>query len=181
MSLLMPAALISSVLLLIVLLLNWVVDRIARDLSITAETLAKNGVPVRTIHIPRLDEESMGELLMHFMLETMIAARLLGVDAFDQCLDERARLFHLLGRRRVETSELVEELRVLLHGGLQLGDPLACDLVKGGRFFVGGAPHVVLRLRRRGAQRVLELDEPRSQRLFEGGGPFGGGLAHGVV
>ena len=32
----------------------------------------------------RLDETSLGELLMHFMLETIIAAHLLGVDAFDQ-------------------------------------------------------------------------------------------------
>jgi glucose-6-phosphate isomerase len=54
--------------------------------------LAKNGVPVRTIHIPRLDEESMGELLMHFMLETMIAARLLGVDAFDQPAVEEGKV-----------------------------------------------------------------------------------------
>ncbi len=44
----------------------------------TAETLAKNGCPVRTIHIERLDEETLGELMMHFMLETIIAAHLLG-------------------------------------------------------------------------------------------------------
>ena len=34
--------------------------------------------------MPRLDERAVGALLMHFMLETMIAADLLGVDAFDQ-------------------------------------------------------------------------------------------------
>jgi glucose-6-phosphate isomerase len=49
----------------------------------TAETLAKNGCPVRTIHIDHLDEASLGELLMHFMLETIIAAHLFGVDPFD--------------------------------------------------------------------------------------------------
>jgi glucose-6-phosphate isomerase len=58
----------------------------------TAETLAKNGCPVRTIHLPRLDEESLGALLMHFMLETIIAARLLGVDAFDQPAVEEGKV-----------------------------------------------------------------------------------------
>ncbi len=67
-------------------------DLVAAQGRATAETLAKNGVPVRTIHIPRLDEESMGELLMHFMLETMIAARLLGVDAFDQPAVEEGKV-----------------------------------------------------------------------------------------
>ena len=37
-----------------------------------------------TLHVERLDEASLGALLMHFMLETFIAARLLGVDPFDQ-------------------------------------------------------------------------------------------------
>ncbi len=67
-------------------------DLVAAQGRATAETLAKNGVPVRTIHVPRLDEESMGELLMHFMLETMIAARLLGVDAFDQPAVEEGKV-----------------------------------------------------------------------------------------
>jgi glucose-6-phosphate isomerase len=54
--------------------------------------LAKNGVPVRTIHLPRIDEEHTGELLMHFMLETIIAAHLLGVDAFDQPAVEEGKV-----------------------------------------------------------------------------------------
>ena len=59
-------------------------DLVAAEGRATAETLAKNGCPVRTIHISKLDEESLGELMMHFMLETIIAAHLLGIDAFDQ-------------------------------------------------------------------------------------------------
>jgi glucose-6-phosphate isomerase len=51
-----------------------------------------NGCPVRTIHIERLDETSLGELLMHFMLETIIAAHLLGVDAFDQPAVEEGKV-----------------------------------------------------------------------------------------
>jgi glucose-6-phosphate isomerase len=58
----------------------------------TADTLAKNGCPVRTIHIDRLDESSLGELLMQFMLETIIAAHLLGVDAFDQPAVEEGKV-----------------------------------------------------------------------------------------
>src|SRR5262249_46837349 len=58
----------------------------------TAETLAKNGVPVRTIQLERLDEAGLAELLMHFMLETIIAARLLGVDPFDQPAVEEGKV-----------------------------------------------------------------------------------------
>ena len=41
---------------------------------------------------PTGDEESLGELLMHFMLETIIAAQLLGVDAFDQPAVEEGKI-----------------------------------------------------------------------------------------
>jgi glucose-6-phosphate isomerase len=67
-------------------------DLVAAQGRATAETLAKNGCPVRTIHLPRIDEESLGELLMHFMLETIIAAQLLGVDAFDQPAVEEGKV-----------------------------------------------------------------------------------------
>jgi glucose-6-phosphate isomerase len=67
-------------------------DLAAAEARATAETLAKNGCPVRTIHIDKLDEASMGELLMHFMLETIIAARLLGVDPFDQPAVEEGKV-----------------------------------------------------------------------------------------
>jgi glucose-6-phosphate isomerase len=67
-------------------------DMVAAQGRATAETLAKNGCPVRTIHLPRIDEESLGELLMHFMLETIIAAQLLGVDAFDQPAVEEGKV-----------------------------------------------------------------------------------------
>jgi glucose-6-phosphate isomerase len=67
-------------------------DLAAAEGRATAETLAKNGCPVRTIHIEQLDEASLGELLMHFMLETIIAARLLGVDPFDQPAVEEGKV-----------------------------------------------------------------------------------------
>jgi glucose-6-phosphate isomerase len=40
--------------------------------------------PVRIIELSRLDEWSLGWLMMHFMLETILAADLFGVDPFDQ-------------------------------------------------------------------------------------------------
>ena len=67
-------------------------DLVAAQGRATAETLAKNGCPVRTIHLDRVDEASLGELLMHFMLETIVAAHLLGVDPFDQPAVEEGKV-----------------------------------------------------------------------------------------
>ena len=67
-------------------------DLVAAEGRATADTLAKNGRPVRAIHIDKLDERSLGALLMHFMLETIVAARLLGVDPFDQPAVEEGKI-----------------------------------------------------------------------------------------
>ena len=67
-------------------------DLLAAEGRATAETLAKNGCPVRRLHIETLDEAALGELLMHFMLETIIAAHLLGIDAFDQPAVEEGKV-----------------------------------------------------------------------------------------
>lgn len=67
-------------------------DLVAAQGRATAETLARNGCPVRTLHVERLDEAALGELLMHFMLETIIAAHLLGVDPFDQPAVEEGKV-----------------------------------------------------------------------------------------
>jgi len=58
----------------------------------TAQSLIRNGRPTRLIHVARLDARSLGGLLMHFMLETIIAADLLGVDAFDQPAVEEGKV-----------------------------------------------------------------------------------------
>ena len=50
----------------------------------TIETLAANNRPVRVIELEKLDEETLGMLIMHLMLETIIAAKLLGVNPYDQ-------------------------------------------------------------------------------------------------
>ncbi len=67
-------------------------DLVSAQGRATAETLAKNGCPVRTIHLPQVDERHLGELLMHFMLETIVAAHLIGVDPFDQPAVEEGKV-----------------------------------------------------------------------------------------
>ena len=52
----------------------------------------RNGRPTRRFQLEQLDEQSLGALLMHFMLETIIAADLLGVDAFDQPAVEEGKV-----------------------------------------------------------------------------------------
>ncbi len=58
----------------------------------TAETLVANGRPVRILRVPHLDEHALGAMMMHFMLETVIAGRLLGVDPFDQPAVEEGKV-----------------------------------------------------------------------------------------
>ncbi len=65
------------------------------------DALVKAGRPVRTIDIPVLDAESLGAVLMHFMLETILAGRALGLDPFDQPGVELAKV---LTRQRLELS-----------------------------------------------------------------------------
>jgi glucose-6-phosphate isomerase len=57
-----------------------------------AEALGRAGRPVRTIDVDRLDERTIGALLMHFMIETILAGRLLGIDPFDQPAVELAKV-----------------------------------------------------------------------------------------
>jgi glucose-6-phosphate isomerase len=49
-----------------------------------SEAFAANRRPLRVIELAHLDEWALGWLMMHFMLETILAADLLGVDPFDQ-------------------------------------------------------------------------------------------------
>jgi glucose-6-phosphate isomerase len=67
-------------------------DLVAAEARATAETLARRGRPVRRMHVPQIDERAMGTLLMHFMLETIVTGRLMGVDPFDQPAVEEGKL-----------------------------------------------------------------------------------------
>lgn len=57
-----------------------------------ADALVQAGRPVRTFDLETLDERTMGALLMHFMIETILAGRLLGLDPFDQPAVELAKI-----------------------------------------------------------------------------------------
>ena len=67
-------------------------DLLDAEQRATAATLIRNGRPTRLIHLARLDERSLGALLMHFMLETIAAAELMGVNAFDQPAVEESKV-----------------------------------------------------------------------------------------
>ncbi len=67
-------------------------DLLDAEQRATADTLKRNGRPTRVMRIERLDERTMGALMMHFMLETIVAAHLLGVDAFDQPAVEEGKV-----------------------------------------------------------------------------------------
>jgi glucose-6-phosphate isomerase len=58
----------------------------------TADTLIRNKRPTRVIKISEVSEETLGALMMHFMLETIIAAHLMGVEPFDQPAVEEGKV-----------------------------------------------------------------------------------------
>jgi glucose-6-phosphate isomerase len=67
-------------------------DLVAAQAEALPQALASAGRPVRTFDLARLDERALGALMMHMMLETMLAADLLGVDPFDQPAVELAKV-----------------------------------------------------------------------------------------
>jgi glucose-6-phosphate isomerase len=67
-------------------------DLVAAQAAALPEALARAGRPVRTFDLARLDETSLGALMMHMMLETILAADLMGVDPFDQPAVELAKV-----------------------------------------------------------------------------------------
>ena len=67
-------------------------DMVAAQGRAMADTFARNGRPTRRIHVNALDERTLGRLLMHFMLETILSGYALGVDPFDQPAVEEAKV-----------------------------------------------------------------------------------------
>ena len=74
---------------------------IAAQARATATMLTEAGRPVRRLGVAAADARAVGALMMHFMLETVVAARLLGVDPFDQPAVERGKA---LARRDLEAK-----------------------------------------------------------------------------
>jgi glucose-6-phosphate isomerase len=67
-------------------------DLVAAQQKAIPEALLAAGRPVRTIDLERLDERALGASMMHFMLETILAGHLLGVDPFDQPAVESGKI-----------------------------------------------------------------------------------------
>ncbi len=67
-------------------------DVVSAQAHAVPAALARAGRPVRTFDLAKLDEKTLGALLMHFMIETILAGRLLGVDPFDQPAVELAKI-----------------------------------------------------------------------------------------
>ncbi|MDG2269680.1 MAG: glucose-6-phosphate isomerase [Alphaproteobacteria bacterium] len=82
-------------------------DLMSVEQAATIESLLGHNRPVRRMGITRVDETAIGALMVHFMLETVMAAFLLGVDAFDQPAvedgKENARRRLLTGRTGISS------------------------------------------------------------------------------
>jgi glucose-6-phosphate isomerase len=59
-------------------------DLLMAEADATAATTIKAGRPTRVIRVAEVDERTIGALMMHFILETIFAAHLWKIDAFDQ-------------------------------------------------------------------------------------------------
>ena len=59
-------------------------DLVDAEARASYDTLVAAGRPVRLIEMPAINEFEIGGLLMHFMLETILTADILQIDAFDQ-------------------------------------------------------------------------------------------------
>jgi glucose-6-phosphate isomerase len=78
-------------------------DLLLAEADATAATMVKGGRPTRVIRVAEVDERTMGALMMHFILETIFAAHLWKIDAFDQPAVEDAKVLtrqYLSSRRR---------------------------------------------------------------------------------
>jgi glucose-6-phosphate isomerase len=67
-------------------------DVTACQQTAAAEVLARNGRPVRVFAVDKVDERSTGALMMHFMLETIMAGFMMGIDPFDQPAVEQGKV-----------------------------------------------------------------------------------------
>lgn len=77
-------------------------DLVAAQQRAIPRALIDAGCPVRSIDIERLDEQALGGLMMHFMLEVILSGHLLEVDPFDQPAVEAGKI---LTRRNLESRE----------------------------------------------------------------------------
>lgn len=76
-------------------------DLLDAEQRATAETLIRRGCPTRIFRLDHVNEEAVGALMMHYMIETIVAAHLMGVDPFDQPAVEDGKV---LARKYLQES-----------------------------------------------------------------------------
>ena len=59
-------------------------DLVSAQARATLDALREAGQPTRYIWLPEIEEHALGQLLMSFMVETILAAGLLNINAYDQ-------------------------------------------------------------------------------------------------
>lgn len=59
-------------------------DLLYAEALATIETFKSKGCPVRAMILDQVDAGALGKLFMHYMIETVLTAHLMGIDAFDQ-------------------------------------------------------------------------------------------------
>ncbi|MBT8487446.1 MAG: glucose-6-phosphate isomerase, partial [Gemmatimonadetes bacterium] len=76
----------------------------------SAEALRLRGRPNATLHLPRVDEEALGQLFMLFQIATVYAGALYDVNPLDQPGVELGKrlTYGLMGREGFERPELAE-------------------------------------------------------------------------
>jgi len=67
-------------------------DLLRAEQEATIETLRRKGCPLRVIHVEHVTPFVLGQLLMHYMIETILTASLMGIDAFNQPAVEEGKI-----------------------------------------------------------------------------------------
>lgn len=67
-------------------------DLMMAEQKATIDTLRRHKCPTRVIELEKLDAKTLGGLMMHYILETLAMAHLLGVNPFDQPAVEEGKI-----------------------------------------------------------------------------------------
>ncbi|MDP3372580.1 MAG: hypothetical protein Q8S21_06825 [Candidatus Paracaedibacteraceae bacterium] len=67
-------------------------DLMLAEQKATIDTMRRHGCPLRQVEIQQLNAENLGALMMHFMLETLAAAKFWNVNPFDQPAVEEGKV-----------------------------------------------------------------------------------------
>lgn len=67
-------------------------DLMKAEQKATINTLRRHRRPTRVIHLNSLDGRILGGLMMHYILETLAMAHLMGINPFDQPAVEEGKI-----------------------------------------------------------------------------------------